>query len=109
VIVYCTAAIDFWNGWQTHADLFQPERDETGPKHPATEWPPLWEKAQELARRVGWEGDIRDGPYRTVLPDEKGGLPPVIIAWKQDNNGITFVASPYRLPWLDAECESAEG
>jgi hypothetical protein len=27
-----------------------------------------------------------------------------MLAWKQNNNGTTFVASPYRLPWLDEAC-----
>jgi hypothetical protein len=29
----------------------------------------------------------------------KGGL--TMIAWKQGNNGATFVASPFRLLWLE--------
>jgi hypothetical protein len=26
-----------------------------------------------------------------------------MIAWKSDNNGETYVASPYPLPWLQGE------
>ncbi|MGA8614265.1 MAG: hypothetical protein WB760_21835 [Xanthobacteraceae bacterium] len=24
-----------------------------------------------------------------------------MIAWKQDNNGMTFIVSPHKLPWLE--------
>jgi hypothetical protein len=54
-----------------------------------------------LARKLGWEGDIRSfegGPYIAALP--AGGH---VIAWKQDNNGTTFIASPFELPWISAE------
>jgi len=59
-----------------------------------------WWKAQRLARKIGWEGDIRDGPWLAAIPVECGDWD-FIIAWKQDNNGTTFVATPYILPWLD--------
>ena len=42
--------------------------------------------------------------FVTVLPAaELGGLPLFVIAWKQQSNGTTFVASPVRLPWLEVE------
>lgn len=73
--------------------------------HPASEWPELWESVQAAARQMGWEGDIREGPSVTVLPREPGEYEPghVIVAWKQHNNGTTFLASPIRLPWLETE------
>jgi hypothetical protein len=52
----------------------------------------------------GWEGDVRETNgveeiYLFSLPApesvEYG------ICWKQENNGDTFVYSPFRLPWLD--------
>tara|TARA_Y100000310_G_scaffold337222_1_gene423770 strand:- start:2954 stop:3397 length:444 start_codon:yes stop_codon:yes gene_type:complete len=61
---------------------------------------------------AGWEGD--GSWYFAVLPDpqEFGSQP--IFAAKQSNNGTTFIASRYKLPWLgdpaliwladDAEC-----
>jgi hypothetical protein len=33
----------------------------------------------------------------------KDGL--TMIAWKQDHNAATFVASPFRLPWLETDDE----
>lgn len=106
MIVYSMAPIDFWSGWQKPHKVFKvntgPERVSSYDHHDAAEWDYLWEKAQSLARHVGWYGDIRVGPLVTVLPplDLSGGDPPVVLAWK-DENGGTFIASPVRLPWID--------
>jgi hypothetical protein len=44
------------------------------------------------------------GRLITILPAaEPGGLPLFVIAWKQQDNGTTFVASPVRLSWLEVE------
>jgi hypothetical protein len=54
-----------------------------------------------MALEAGWEGDIRhgSGPFVCPLPDGDCGSE-YLIAWKQDNNGSTFIASPFCLPWL---------
>lgn len=57
-------------------------------------------QARELAKKAGWEGDYRDRPRVFWLPDE--GSFSYGFAWKQDNNGTTYVISPHPLPWLDA-------
>lgn len=106
MIVYRIQPIDCWAGWQKPGDLFKvmPTGCETFDCYNAEEWIPLWKRAQALAKEVGWEGDIRTGPYVTILPvpsDESSDCP-VVIAWKQDNNGTTFVASPYPLFWLNS-------
>jgi hypothetical protein len=101
--------IDLWNGWQKPSDLFRASADDGGAeRHDPVEWSAMWTKAKELASRAGWEGDIRSGPFVTVLPEPPGtyGLPPVVIGWKQDNNGTTFIAASYELPWLAADCDS---
>jgi hypothetical protein len=51
--------------------------------------------------RAGWDGDFRSGSELRVfyIPDDSDGLASALV-WKQDNNGTTFVASPFRLPWL---------
>ena len=60
-----------------------------------------WRVARQLGRRIGWEGDFR-GPISCPLPNgDCGGE--YLIAWKQDNNGATFVASPFALLWLQRE------
>jgi hypothetical protein len=68
-----------------------------GDIHMAVDWAPMWEQAKKLARQIGWEGDIRTGPYVTVIPNIPGNYCPcdVLIAWNQDNNGATFIASPH--------------
>lgn len=113
MIVYSLMPIDWWNGWREPSDLFRVNVHQNPERwHDPAEWDELWAKARELARRAGWEGDIREGPYVTVVPQDPGmsALPPVIIGWKQDNNGTTFVASPFPLPWLAKGCDDfAEG
>lgn len=49
-------------------------------------------------RRVGWEGDMREGPFFFSMPGEVNTL--MGVALKQDNNGGTFVGSPVPLPNL---------
>jgi hypothetical protein len=64
-------------------------------------------KAKELANKksnwrngFGWEGYIREGPYRAPLPCGDPSCK-YMVAWRQDNNGDTFIASPFHLPWLE--------
>jgi hypothetical protein len=110
MLVYCIDPIDFWSGWHKPQDIFKVSTQPWGMEgeHLPGEWASAWIKAQALARRLGWEGDCREGPYVTVIPGNGGGPCPFIIAWKQDNNGTTFVASPVALPWLDAD-DNIEG
>ena len=64
--------------------------------------PFFWRHAKKAARLIGWEGDIRDGPYVFGLPGGTHGTNMKVgFVWKQENNGQTFVASPFRLPWLE--------
>ena len=104
MFLYVVEPIDQWSGWHKPDDLFRPN---TGTPlddvHSAEDWPPLWERAQRLGTAAGWEGDIRTGPLVTVLPNRPGNYYPgsVVIGWKQDNNGTTFIASEnFKLPWL---------
>lgn len=57
-----------------------------------------WRTAQRLAKSVGWEGDIRGNPHVFWLPGdsefEYG------FAWKQGNNGTTYVVSPRKMDHL---------
>ena len=55
-------------------------------------------EAQELAKKVGWEGDFRNDPAVLTLPMDASFV--YGFVWKQDNNGNCFVVSPYPLPWL---------
>ncbi len=67
--------------------------------------PKLWsslKRAYELAREEGWEGDFRGYSHPKVffVPGTNNTMEFGFV-WKQDNNGTTFVVSPYEMPWLD--------
>lgn len=59
----------------------------------------MWEAAKEKAKEKGWEGDFRDEPCVFWLPTEQ--YFDYGFVFKQENNGSTFVVSPYPLSWLD--------
>ncbi len=58
----------------------------------------LFEMAKEASRTLGWEGDVREGPYFFTVPVEGGSAFGVV--WKQDNNGTSFIGSPVPLDYL---------
>ena len=62
-------------------------------------------KAELQAAEAGWEGDPKRGAEWPLCRASPGQLRRCsvhyMIAWKQDNNGTTFVASPFPLPWLE--------
>lgn len=60
-----------------------------------------FEMAKEMATEVGWEGDFKAyaGARVFFLPGEVQF--DYGFAWKQENNGTTFVVSPHPLTWLD--------
>jgi len=100
MIVYHINPIDFWEGWQKPSavfstDTFFPFRN---PSYEVERWVKMWAKAQELAKKVGWEGDVSAGPFVSGIPDDSETA--IIIGWKQDNNGSTFIATPFEMPWL---------
>jgi hypothetical protein len=101
--LYVIDPIDFWSGWQKPEDVFKGTKIHD-PVHNNFDWHVLWKAARSCASLSIWEGDVREGPYVTVLPPKDGcEVSPVAIAWKQDNNGTAFIYSPYELPWLEAE------
>jgi hypothetical protein len=107
IFVYSTGPIDIWEGWTPLRQLLlRPEQEWT-----EWVWPQeiahRWKRAQQIARQIGWEGDIRGGFFSDVGGPWVCPLPlgdysnEYLIAWKQDNNGQTFIASPVLLPWLE--------
>jgi len=98
LFVYRLGPIDHWDGWDNvryHLLRDANDFDCIGPSVVQSRL----EIAQLLARFIGWEGDIREGPFLSGIPWETG-IPQFILAWKQNNNGETFVASPVQLTWL---------
>lgn len=57
-----------------------------------------------VATLAAWEGDVREGPYVIPIPGGEWGAfePELAFAWKQGNNGTTFIVSPVELPWLNS-------
>ncbi|MEF2071648.1 hypothetical protein [Consotaella aegiceratis] len=111
--VYSTAPIDF--GWallptvtEIASELAKIEAAEKidgygGGKDvgTATEFLADFDRARELARQHGWEGDYRPDakPHVFWLPHENEMAYGFI--WKQQHSGQTFVISPCPLPWLE--------
>lgn len=108
MFVYEVEPIDDWGGWRLADDVFRvcAATDGFPPSiayRDASEWYPFWERAQASAGRppLHWEGDIREGPYVSMLPDPDNGGTCFLVAWKQNNNGTCYIASPFALPWLE--------
>ena len=98
--------IDWWQGWTHQKDYLKAlasddEVIDGSHTDGIVAYGEALGEAKRLALNAGWEGDMRDGPYVSALPDlDCTGLCPILIAWKQDNNGTTFIFSPFELPWL---------
>lgn len=102
--VYSRYPIDFWSGWMREDEYLQSlvrEHHSSGGLATAIRgYEDFRDEGFQMARKIGWEGDIRQGPFIAGLPTYDGdGL--IMIAWKQDNNGETFILSPIQLPWLE--------
>ncbi len=83
--------IDWWEGWR-HWDTLSFDIHHDGEE--------ALKDIKAAFIDLGWEGDVRDGPYVTVIPTDDSYDPQYIVAFKQDNNGETFVASPIPLEHL---------
>lgn len=100
LFAYSLAPIDFWEGWLTEGQYkiaLVTQSDQAA--RALARYESFRDRALDLGRDLGWEGDFREGPFVSGLPSNDNDAP-VVIAWKQDNNGSTFVVSPLELPWL---------
>lgn len=108
---YDVGIIDFWNGWTTESQYFDWLEEQESDGFSAgtrSEYEALRSEAFELARKIGWEGDVVQGPFVGGIPTGISGQDGrIMIAWKQHNNGITFVVSPIHLPWLEQGKQSS--
>jgi hypothetical protein len=67
-----------------------------------------WAAAKDIAADIGFDGKLRSGEGPCVIPLPSGDYDcGYLIAWKQDNNGSCFIASPYPLPWIAREAHGS--
>jgi len=102
--VYGIWPIDFWGGWTKESNfIFDEDIDTEGACYfSRRKYDAMLAQAKLGATKVGWQGDIREGPFLSSMPDPPDSH--IVIAWKQDNGGLTFVASEAKLPWLEEHC-----
>ena len=62
--------------------------------------------ARQLSSPWTWDGEFREGPFVEGLPGCRNIELAYVIAWRQDSNGTTFIASPEELSWLSDVCYS---
>lgn len=80
---------------------FRADSGERFPFEPSTEdFLSDWEAAKQAAIDSGWEGDWRQLPAVFWLPDPRSAQFRYGFVIKQDNNGTTYVISPFELPHL---------
>ena len=88
--VYKINAIDHWDGWHPVASM----------EHRAV-FTLAFNAA--IAEGIGYRV-LRAGeggnPWWAPFPGPDSGDPLYLIAWKQENNGTTFIVSPVELPHL---------
>ncbi len=81
---YATLAKDVFRGYARQENL--------------NEFRDNFKTAKAMASDIGWEGDFRGEAHVFMMPDEDQFT--YGFAWKQDNNGTTFVISPQPMPHL---------
>jgi hypothetical protein len=109
--VYAVAPIDNWFGWDSFegfvakiACLDYGQEGGTERERVARALEQVsatCHQAETMARAAGWEGDRTVGPCFSVLPLPNDYDVAPIVAWKQPNNGSTFVMSAFPLPYLE--------
>ena len=109
VVLYRLPPIDFWSGW-THEDhvefyeMFEEDRPTLGVDRQV--YHRFKARALELARDLGWEGDTRHGFYVSGFPDLHSTGTCVLLGWKQNHEGRSFLASPFALTYLEGHCDA---
>lgn len=88
-----------WHWMTTVDDLFGLYQSMADSRSAADELSVLVEKAESMARDLGWDGENRHEPRVFFVPVE--GTMAMGLIWKQDNNGTTYVASPVKMPHLE--------
>jgi hypothetical protein len=94
--------LDWFLGWNDCSDLIdlmagEPDELEEASLRP---WLEAFNTARLAIKRAGWEGDGR-WKFSAVPGDSDDVNTKWVFLVKQDNNGTTWIASPYPLPWLE--------
>lgn len=102
--VYELNPMDFgWEGMQPVDQYRTRLKEEVAHYDPKAidQFEEFYNRALSAGKQLGWEGDFRagTGPHVAALPDHDSAL--LMLVWKQDNNGTTFVASQARLAHLE--------
>ena len=98
---YHISPIDWWNGCIDYDSFLR-----SAVPYDEVLITTMLTEAMRLAREeMRWQGDVREGPYVFALPDTCSCQ--LGVAWKQDNNGDTFVFSIRELPWLLSDAHAA--
>jgi hypothetical protein len=113
---YACGPIDWWDGWQSVPEFIAAEGDSEDPDTAVDKGNAAWHQGvkarriaevgsllqtlgRQLAEELRWEGD---GLWRIAsLPEPKNFACVAMLAVKQQNNGLTFICSPYPLGWLE--------
>jgi hypothetical protein len=98
--VYQLAPINLWGGWSKPENVISDDPHDADRIHRA-EFETFFERAKVVAQRIGWEGDMRQGPYVSGLADPTAAQHLFMIGWKQGSSGTTFIASPVPLVHLE--------
>ena len=105
MFIYQTPPQDFWYGMIPLEKILEEKTDDyETQKIDLIKF--LMKAARQTAISKGcdWEGDIRGNDiYLFGMPDPDNCRSIWGIAWKQDNNGTTFICSPVELPWLSGD------
>lgn len=113
MFVYSIPPIDSWAGWMSEQEYIASLKAHTY-EHDA-HWTRWQESFKNLAFKIAkekasWEGDFAQGPYWSGIPAEGGNSHcSVLLGWKQRNNGTTYIASEYRLSWLEKDWPAVRG
>ena len=102
VHIYKIAPMDHWIGWREEYDFLNDleklDDDSYGAAIQAYE--AFNVHAYHKACKAGLGAETYDGPYVAALPTSDGEIR-LVMAWKQENNGTTFIASPVSLEHLE--------
>ena len=105
MFVYKIPPIDYWDGWLSEDEYLaraKAHKNQLKDDIRKSKQESLIKAIQELECK----GGAYEGYFLSAIPRGDGtnghGF---LLAWKQLENGSTFVASPYELPWLNGAAE----